>query len=180
MAGSNPACNGNSTADRLDWVNTATHSSLFVFMGWILAARFNVYTRGFTSARGRVAGCEGFRVSLDGREDSTKHGDGKGQSDSQLAAFAENAADAAAFLKALSHEGRLMILCSLSLRELSVTELEQILGSRQAAVSQQLARLRLEGLVSTRRDGKAVYYSISDPKVGRVIALIRNMFCDPD
>jgi ArsR family transcriptional regulator len=102
------------------------------------------------------------------------------QSSGDLAAFAENAGDAAAFLKALSHEGRLMILCSLSLRELSVTELEQILGSRQAAVSQQLARLRLEGLVTTRRDGKAVYYSISDPKVDRMVALMREMFCEPD
>lgn len=117
-------------------------------------------------------------MSLDGREVSTNETQSSGQIDAQLATFADNAADAAAFLKALSHEGRLMILCSLSLRELSVTELEQILGSRQAAVSQQLARLRLEGLVTTRRDGKAVYYSISDPKVGRMIAVMREMFCD--
>jgi DNA-binding transcriptional ArsR family regulator len=115
-------------------------------------------------------------VSLDGREGSPI----EVQSSGEFAAFAENAADAAGFLKALSHEGRLMILCSLLLRELSVTELERILGSRQAAVSQQLARLRLEGLVSTRRDGKVVYYSISDPKVSRMIALMRDMFCEPD
>jgi DNA-binding transcriptional ArsR family regulator len=84
---------------------------------------------------------------------------------------------AAAFLKALSHEGRLMILCHLSAGEKSVTELEQKLGSRQAAVSQQLARLRLEGLVSCRRDGKAMYYSIQDPKVIRMIDLVYDMFC---
>ncbi|QYZ70164.1 winged helix-turn-helix transcriptional regulator [Neotabrizicola shimadae] len=84
---------------------------------------------------------------------------------------------AAAFLKALSHEGRLMILCHLSSGEKSVTELEQKLGSRQAAVSQQLARLRLEGLVSCRRDGKAMYYSIQDPKVIRMIDLVYDMFC---
>ena len=84
---------------------------------------------------------------------------------------------AAAFLKALSHEGRLMILCHLSSGEKSVTELEQKLGSRQAAVSQQLARLRLEGLVSCRRDGKAMYYSIQDPKVVRIIELVYDMFC---
>ncbi|QLQ19895.1 MAG: helix-turn-helix transcriptional regulator [Exiguobacterium profundum] len=83
---------------------------------------------------------------------------------------------AAAFLKALSHEG-LMILCHLSSGEKSVTELEQKLGSRQAAVSQQLARLRLEGLVSCRRDGKAMYYSIQDPKVVRIIELVYDMFC---
>lgn len=84
---------------------------------------------------------------------------------------------AAAFLKALSHEGRLMILCHLSSGEKSVTELEMKLGSRQAAVSQQLARLRLEGLVNCRRDGKAMYYSIQDPKVIRMIELVYDMFC---
>lgn len=84
---------------------------------------------------------------------------------------------AAAFLKALSHEGRLMILCHLSSGEKSVTELERLLDTRQAAVSQQLARLRLEGLVICRREGKAIYYSIQDPKVSRTIALVYDMFC---
>lgn len=84
---------------------------------------------------------------------------------------------AASFLKALSHEGRLMILCHLSAGEKSVTELEHLLESRQAAVSQQLARLRLEGLVSCRREGKVIYYSIQDPKVSRTIALVYDMFC---
>lgn len=84
---------------------------------------------------------------------------------------------AAGFLKALSHEGRLMILCHLSSGEKSVTELEQLLASRQAAVSQQLARLRLEGLVANRREGKAIYYSIQDPKVLRMITLVYDMFC---
>lgn len=84
---------------------------------------------------------------------------------------------AAAFLKALSHEGRLMILCHLSSGEKSVTELERLLESRQAAVSQQLARLRLEGLVSCRREGKVIFYSIQDPKVSRTIALVYDMFC---
>lgn len=86
---------------------------------------------------------------------------------------------AAGFLKALSHEGRLMILCHLSSGEKSVTELEQLLASRQAAVSQQLARLRLEGLVATRREGKTIYYSIQDPKVLRTITLVYDMFCRP-
>jgi ArsR family transcriptional regulator len=87
------------------------------------------------------------------------------------------AATAAAFLKALSHEGRLMILCHLVSGEKSVTELERLLASRQAAVSQQLARLRLEGLVHARRDGKAIFYSIQDEKVQRVIRLMHEMFC---
>ncbi|RUS59144.1 ArsR family transcriptional regulator [Pseudorhodobacter sp. E13] len=81
------------------------------------------------------------------------------------------------FLKALSHEGRLMILCHLTSGEKSVTELEELLGSRQAAVSQQLARLRLEGLVSCRRDGKAIYYSLSDARAQRMMSLIHEMFC---
>jgi len=95
-------------------------------------------------------------------------------------ALMDNAADAANFLKALAHEGRLMILCNLVTGPKSVTELENLLSSRQAAVSQQLARLRLEGLVSARRDGKAIYYSLRDPKVIRAVALVYDMFCDRD
>ena len=88
-----------------------------------------------------------------------------------------NATAAAAFLKALAHEGRLMILCHLSQGEKSVTELEQLLCARQAAVSQQLARLRLEGLVSARREGKTIYYSVADPRSQRLIELMYEMFC---
>jgi DNA-binding transcriptional ArsR family regulator len=91
----------------------------------------------------------------------------------------ESAEEAANFLKALAHEGRLMILCHLSSGPKSVTELENLLASRQAAVSQQLARLRLEGLVSARRDGKTIFYSLQDPKVLRAVALIYDLFCDP-
>ncbi|HMO08708.1 MAG TPA: metalloregulator ArsR/SmtB family transcription factor [Paracoccaceae bacterium] len=87
------------------------------------------------------------------------------------------ATEAAAFLKALSHEGRLMILCHLSTGEKSVTELERLLDQRQAAVSQQLARLRLEGLVACRRDGKAIFYAIRDPRVSRLIGTLHDMFC---
>jgi ArsR family transcriptional regulator len=87
------------------------------------------------------------------------------------------AEEASAFLKALAHEGRLMILCSLVHGEKSVTELENLLNSRQAAVSQQLARLRLEGIVSARRDGKTIYYSLRDPKVQEMIGLLYKMFC---
>jgi DNA-binding transcriptional ArsR family regulator len=83
---------------------------------------------------------------------------------------------AAAVLKALSHEGRLMILCHLAGGEKSVTELETLLGQRQAAVSQQLARLRLEGLVRTRRDGKAIIYSIQDLKVLRLVQVMPALF----
>lgn len=87
---------------------------------------------------------------------------------------------AASFLKALSHEGRLMILCHLSSGEKSVTELEHLLSTRQAAVSQQLARLRLEGLVSCRRDGKVMFYALSDNKARQMIDLVYKLFCQFD
>ncbi len=94
--------------------------------------------------------------------------------------MAQNGQAAADFLKALAHEGRLMILCHLARGEKSVTELEHLLDSRQSAVSQQLARLRLEGLVAHRRDGKAIYYSLGDPKAAKMLGVIYEMFCEID
>ena len=87
-----------------------------------------------------------------------------------------NPSRATAFLKALAHEGRLTILRRLVAGEKSVTELEHLLSSRQAAVSQQLARLRLEGLVSHRREGKTMYYSLKDPNAVRMLELLDDMF----
>lgn len=89
----------------------------------------------------------------------------------------KNATDAANFLKAISHEGRLMILCHLASGEKTVTELETLLSARQSAVSQQLSRLRLEGFVTPRRDGKAIYYSLADDRSRQVIDLLYDMFC---
>ena len=80
--------------------------------------------------------------------------------------------EAAELLTAMANPKRLLILCHLAGGEKSVTELEGLLGQRQAAVSQQLARLRLEGLVSTRREGKAIYYALHDP---RVMSLLRDL-----
>ena len=94
--------------------------------------------------------------------------------------IASSATDAANFLKALSHEGRLMILCHLVTGEKSVTELEDLLSARQAAVSQQLSRLRLEGLVVPRRDGKAIYYRLADNRPRRMLELVYEMFCSED
>ena len=88
-----------------------------------------------------------------------------------------NAQKATDFLKALAHEGRLMILCHLASGEKSVTELENLLGSRQAAVSQQLARLRHAGFVTWRRDGKAIYYSLPEGAVREMIGILYEMFC---
>jgi DNA-binding transcriptional ArsR family regulator len=92
-------------------------------------------------------------------------------------AMAARAGEAAEFLKALAHEGRLAILCHLVDGEKAVNELETLTGARQAAVSQQLARLRLEGLVVTRREGKAIYYSIGDPRVARLVDTLHGIFC---
>ena len=92
----------------------------------------------------------------------------------------DNAQRASNFLKAISHEGRLMILCHLASGEKSVTELEDLLAARQAAVSQQLTRLRLEGLVKPRRDGKAIYYSLSDDRAREIIGVVYELFCNAD
>ena len=93
--------------------------------------------------------------------------------------MARSAASAAAYLKTLAHEGRLMILCHLGSGEKPVGELESLLEIRQAAVSQMLARLREEGLVTTRRDGKTVYYSLADESTYEVISLLYRLFCGP-
>jgi len=87
-----------------------------------------------------------------------------------------NAHRASQFLKALSHETRLLLLWLLSHGERSVTDLENILALRQPAVSQQLARLRLDGLVTTRRDGKVIYYSLANHDIKRAVVLLNEVF----
>lgn len=94
--------------------------------------------------------------------------------------MADHARDATNFLKTLAHESRLMILCHLVTGEKTVTDLETLLSQRQPAVSQQLMRLRSEGLVTTRRDGKAIYYAIADARVATMIGALHEMFCGAD
>ena len=91
--------------------------------------------------------------------------------------MASNAVRAANFLKAISHEGRLMILCYLASGEKSVTDLEELLSARQAAVSQQLSRLRMEGLVTPRREGKVIYYSLTDKRSTQIMEVVYDLFC---
>ncbi|MBV1904098.1 MAG: metalloregulator ArsR/SmtB family transcription factor [Marinosulfonomonas sp.] len=91
----------------------------------------------------------------------------------------DNARGAADMLKSLSHEGRLMILCHLVDGQKSVTELEQLLAIRQSAVSQHLARLRADGLVKARRDGKAVYYTIAGTSSRQIIKVLHSIYCSP-
>ncbi|MEO1091794.1 MAG: metalloregulator ArsR/SmtB family transcription factor [Pseudomonadota bacterium] len=94
--------------------------------------------------------------------------------------MAEKAEEAAAFLKALTNPHRLMILCLLDGCERSVSELEELLSLRQPTLSQQLAKLRADGFVSTRRDGKFVYYRLASPEAREVIAVLYRLFCTPD
>ncbi len=92
--------------------------------------------------------------------------------------MAENATDAAALMKALAHEGRLMILCHLaSEAELSVGALEDLLDKRQAAVSQLLSRLRDDRLVVARREGKTVYYSLADGPAKQILGTLHDIYC---
>ena len=92
----------------------------------------------------------------------------------------EDGADRATeFLKALSNRHRLIVLCLLAERERTVGELEEILMIRQPTLSQQLARLRAESLVETRRDGKRIYYRLASDETRKVIELLYNMFCGP-
>ena len=95
---------------------------------------------------------------------------------SELDRMVENARRASDFLKALAHESRL-ILCILAEGEKSVSELEGLLNLRQPTVSQQLARLRADGLVSTRRNGKTIYYNLASEEARIVIGAIYDVFC---
>lgn len=101
-------------------------------------------------------------------------------SDDEMNRMVSNALAASNFLKAISHESRLLILCHLVSGEKSVTELEDLLSARQAAVSQQLARLRLEGLVTPRRDGKTIYYSLTDDRPRKILETVYDLFCRVD
>lgn len=95
----------------------------------------------------------------------------------KLRRIVANAREATDFLKAVSHESRLLILCFLADGEKSVTELEEILDLRQPTVSQQLARLRMDRLVTTRRDGKTIYYSLASDDTRLIIDAIYEVFC---
>ena len=79
-------------------------------------------------------------------------------------------------LKAMAHESRLVILCLLYQSEKSVTELESILDLRQPTISQQLARLRNDKLVTTRRDGKMIYYSIASKEASFIVELLCQLY----
>lgn len=87
-----------------------------------------------------------------------------------------DARHATEFLKALGHEGRLTILCHLASGERSMIELEQLMSQCQAAVIDQLARLRLERLINSRCDGKTIYYCLADDRARQMVEFVHEMF----
>lgn len=87
------------------------------------------------------------------------------------------ATQAGTLLRALGNEDRLLLLCQLSQGEMSVGELSQALEIRQPTLSQQLGVLRQEGLVSTRRDGKQIYYTVCDRKALTLLNTLYQLFC---
>ncbi|MEE9927797.1 ArsR/SmtB family transcription factor [Microvirgula aerodenitrificans] len=90
------------------------------------------------------------------------------------------AAETATVLRTLANEDRLLLLCQLSQGERSVSELESLLGIRQPTLSQQLGVLRAEGLVTTRRDGKRIFYSVADDKVLTLLGTLYLLYCPKD
>ena len=93
--------------------------------------------------------------------------------------FAARAGEAAALLKALAHEARLMVLCQLLEGEHSAGALQEASGLSQSALSQHLARLREEGLVATRREAQTIYYRLAEPNVARVLETLAQIYCPP-
>ena len=89
----------------------------------------------------------------------------------------EAAGEATALLRAMAWEERLLLLCQLSQDEYCVSELEEMLGIRQPTLSQQLGVLRQEGLVTTRREGKRIYYSVADERALAVLQTLYGLFC---
>jgi DNA-binding transcriptional ArsR family regulator len=89
----------------------------------------------------------------------------------------QNSAQAVALLKAMANERRLQILCLLHGQELSVGELCTKLELSQSALSQHLAWLRRDGLVSTRKEAQTVYYSLKSDEVKQMIHLLHSMYC---
>lgn len=86
-------------------------------------------------------------------------------------------AEGCALLKAMANEDRLLLLCQLTQGERCVSELEELLDIRQPTLSQQLGVLREEGLVSTRRDGKNIYYQLASMEVIQIMDTMSKLYC---
>ncbi|HSM30226.1 MAG TPA: metalloregulator ArsR/SmtB family transcription factor [Woeseiaceae bacterium] len=91
----------------------------------------------------------------------------------------EMASQACELLKAMANEWRLMVLCQLSEGEKTVSELQGILGLSQSALSQHLAVLRREKIVSARKEAQSVFYSLHGDEATRVMAALHDLYCAP-
>ncbi len=89
----------------------------------------------------------------------------------------EAAGRATAMLRVLANEDRLMLLCQLTQGEACVSDLEELLGIRQPTLSQQLGVLRAEEIVSTRREGKKIFYQVCDERVVSVLKTLYGLYC---
>ena len=89
----------------------------------------------------------------------------------------KNASAAAALLRAISHEARLLVLCELVNGERSAGELVECSGLSQSALSQHLAKLREEGLVATRREAQVIHYCIADQRAQRLLRVLHDIYC---
>ena len=87
--------------------------------------------------------------------------------------------EASALLKALSNRHRLIIVCQLTEQERSVGELAELLKIRDSTVSQHLALLRRDGLVTARRDGQTIWYSIGSPQARELVRTLYRVYCAP-
>jgi DNA-binding transcriptional ArsR family regulator len=94
-----------------------------------------------------------------------------------LASLRAHAGEAASMLKLLGNQDRLMLLCQMAFQERTVTELEQLTGIGQPTLSQQLGVLRREGLVTTRREGKFIWYQLADARALQLMQLVHSLFC---
>jgi DNA-binding transcriptional ArsR family regulator len=94
----------------------------------------------------------------------------------RVQALASRAADAAATLKLIANEQRLLFLCRLSQGESAVSELVELTGLSQSAVSQHLARLREGGMVRTRREATTIFYRVADQSVHDLIGMLCDRF----
>ncbi|SHI69997.1 transcriptional regulator, ArsR family [Roseomonas rosea] len=98
-----------------------------------------------------------------------------------LEVLQEKAAEAARMLRLFANENRLLLLCHLvGQGEMTVGALAEAIGLSQPALSQHLARLREDGLVTTRKEAQAVFYRLADPKAERLLTLLRDLYCPPE
>ncbi len=97
---------------------------------------------------------------------------------SDMARLAESASEAAQMLRLLANEKRLLILCTLAMRgEASVSALAQEVGLGMSALSQHLAKLRVDGLIEARKDAQQVFYRIGDPNAAKLLKVLKDIYC---